>query len=652
MAFLENFSIQKKLFVGSGVSVALLILLCLIVWRSIDTMDRTAKMVEHTYEVIEQSETLVNAMVDQETGLRGFLIGGQDDYLEPYHSGQKVFVEALEKAKQLTSDNPAQQKRYDAVAANATQWQAYAKQMIDLRQQIRAGEASNTELRSLIESGIGKQRFDGLRKEIATGAYGNAGSRVLSAMINMETGLRGFMLNRKENFLEPYTAGREALRTELGALSGSTLSNEAMGWINDYAEVAIAMVRQANQYPGIDQLFSKVAEKQGKIYMDGLRAEIKAIIDVEQELMTERREASENAVIFADTSIVVCGLLGVLLSAIAGVLIARSISRPVDQAVQAAKRIAEGDLTQTVHSDASNEMGDLLRSVESTTESLRNIIRDMSHSSESLSQASESLDRVTGETEKGATEQMDMTAQVATAMDEMSASVAEVAKNANEASESAQSARAEAEAGLSVVQSTIGSINKLETEILQSSGKLTDLAKEADNVGAILDVIRGIADQTNLLALNAAIEAARAGEQGRGFAVVADEVRSLAQRTQSSTEEIQSLIENLQNGTREAVAAMDLSRKFVDSSVDDANSSGEALTRILAGITAISDMNLQIASASQQQASVAEEINQNVTKVDDISRLSMEHASQTVESSQEMSSLAGNMRDIVAKFRI
>ncbi|MCP5076525.1 MAG: chemotaxis protein, partial [Psychromonas sp.] len=195
-------------------------------------------------------------------------------------------------------------------------------------------------------------------------------------------------------------------------------------------------------------------------------------------------------------------------------------------------------------------------------------------------------------------------------------------------------------------------INKLEGEIINTATRLTQLAEEADNIGSILDVIRGIADQTNLLALNAAIEAARAGEQGRGFAVVADEVRSLAQRTQESTQQIQGLIEGLQKGTSEAVITMDKSREFVTSSVKEASRSGDSLNDISAVIAKINDMNSQIASASEEQSATAEQINQNIVAVSEISQQSAKNAETTVESSNGLSKLADNLNGSVKQFKI
>jgi methyl-accepting chemotaxis protein len=179
----SGMSIRKKLFLGNSISVTVLIILCSIVFNSINTLNSTAHMVEHTYKVIGESNSLINAMVDQETGLRGFAVGAQVDYLEPYFAGQKKFDQLIQSVKQLTSDNPKQQKRFDEVAKDAANWQIYAENMIELRKNIRAGEEVNNQLVALNDSTIGKQNFDKIRKVIANGQFNETGTQILTLII-------------------------------------------------------------------------------------------------------------------------------------------------------------------------------------------------------------------------------------------------------------------------------------------------------------------------------------------------------------------------------------------------------------------------------------------------------------------------------------
>lgn len=647
-----DIAIRKKLLISNGISIFLLLLLIAIVWNSINTLNSTANMVEHTYKVIDQANGLVNSMVDQETGLRGFAVAGQEDYLEPYIAGKKNFTEFLTNAKNLTSDNPTQQARFDEVAMDAQKWQAYADKMIGIREDIKEGEDANHDLRDLINSGVGKQKMDGLRRNISDQGLGSRGDEILSAMINMETGLRGFMLNKEEAFLEPYISGQKTIQRVMPAFEGTQLDQNVRGWITDYAEKAIELVRESNKHIVMDSLYNEFAKKQGKVYMDGLRQKIGVIIGEESNLMHDRQLAASNASSLAISVIIFGGLLTVLVSFSLGYLISNSIVKPIQQAVGAAQSLSDGDLTIQIQQSSKDEVGVLLNAMQTTAEGLLTIVGKMSDASVSLDGASVELSNVTSTTKKGAGEQLRMTDEVAVAMNEMLISVKAVTENAQVAAGLANEAHHEANNGDEIIQSTIGAINNLETEITSTSSKLTNLAKEADDIGSILDAIRDISNQTNLLALNAAIEAARAGEQGRGFAVVADEVRTLAQLTQGSTEEIQGLIESLQKGTRDAVDTMEKSRTYVDDSVKDAARSGEAFNKISTAIEKINDMNMQIASAAEQQASTTENINSSIVAVNVIAKQSSTNVEATVKSSEDLSKLATTFTGIVEMFKV
>ena len=234
----------------------------------------------------------------------------------------------------------------------------------------------------------------------------------------------------------------------------------------------------------------------------------------------------------------------------------------------------------------------------------------------------------------------------------MSATVQEVARNAASAAETTQKADEEAKNGRQIVIHTIDLINSLSGDIQKSSEVIKQLEKDADDIGTVLDVIKSIAEQTNLLALNAAIEAARAGEQGRGFAVVADEVRTLASRTQSSTEEIRNMIERLQGGTRNAVKVMGQGSEHSQKTVEQAAEAGAALEAITKAVDQIAQMNEMIASAAEEQGSVAEEINRNIVNVRDVTEQTAEGALQTAASSEEMKTVAGNLHDLVGGFKV
>ncbi|MCG3865243.1 MULTISPECIES: CHASE3 domain-containing protein [unclassified Photobacterium] len=647
---ISNFSIRTKLLIGNGFVILLLGILFTIVWSAISTMEKTSKKVEHTYKVIDHANALVSAMVDQETGLRGFAIGGQPDYLEPYVSGKADFNENLNIVKQLTSDNPAQQKRFDKVASGATSWQNYAEKIITLRKDIQSGEYATSEINELLKSGLGKQLMDKIRIEVEDRHFGYQSPDILQALINMETGLRGYIINKNELYLEPYYASKK----ELDKLfrTNDFEADNVNAWINNYAEVAIRLIKNERNYKVMDDLYQELARKKGKIYMDELRTRVNDIITVEKDLMQQRKISAENAADLAVKVIIWGGIIAAILAFTVGIAISKTITGPIGRAVDAAKELANGNLAIHIQPSGNNEIGVLLTALQTTADSLKKIIIKMNNASNQLGNASDNLMTITTQTSQGVKEQQQMTDEVAVAMNQMSMSVQEVAQNAFSAAQFANEANNEAQSGIVIVNGTIESIHQLDEEINLTSVRLSELVHETENIGGILDVIRAIADQTNLLALNAAIEAARAGDQGRGFAVVADEVRELAKRTQDSTTEIQTLIEKVQLGTNELVGSMDKSNIFVKESVVNATKSSDAFRVISESIANINDMNTQSANASEEQSTTTEEINRNMEAVNVISQQSAQSVNETVKSTQELSDLSAQMHHIIRQFKV
>lgn len=333
-------------------------------------------------------------------------------------------------------------------------------------------------------------------------------------------------------------------------------------------------------------------------------------------------------------------------------LLTRSITLPIAQALDAAEKIAEGNLTQPIKVDGDDEAGRLLRAMNKMQEKLRDTLQRISGSATQLASAAEELNAVTDESARGLTQQNNEIEQAATAVNEMTSAVEEVARNAVSTSEASKNATASAGDGRDLVQETVSAIERMSGDVQGTATLIGALAEESRDIGKVLDVIRGLADQTNLLALNAAIEAARAGEAGRGFAVVADEVRALAHRTQQSTSEIERMIGSIQAGTEQAVDSMRNSTERAESTLNIAKGAGMSLDTINSAIIEINERNLVIASAAEEQAQVAREVDRNLVNIRDLSVQSATGASQTSAASSELSRLAVDLNGMVGRFRL
>ncbi|WP_455234585.1 methyl-accepting chemotaxis protein, partial [Thiogranum longum] len=320
------------------------------------------------------------------------------------------------------------------------------------------------------------------------------------------------------------------------------------------------------------------------------------------------------------------GLSIAVLSVGAAVATTYFVSRRVAAGVRAARKVVHNPMMQVVYTGATDEIGEMELAIKMRTSELGAVIGRISDSGHQLKSSAETLAETIEQTNIRVHEQQSQTDQVATAMHEMSATVQEVARNAAFAAQGTVEARQSTEEGRGVVNETISSIREVATGVEQAAQVINELHSNAADISMIVDVIRGIAEQTNLLALNAAIEAARAGEQGRGFAVVADEVRTLAQRTQQSTQEIQNMVERLQEGASQAVDVMQQGTEKTESSVQRATEAGKALEDIANVIGKINDMNTQIAAASEEQSAVAEEINSNIAKINELGQNTADEA--------------------------
>ncbi len=406
----------------------------------------------------------------------------------------------------------------------------------------------------------------------------------------------------------------------------------ASNWISNDTELK-AIVKQMNTIAADARNSAAMAEQDGwkKAEQVGLET-----VDL----------VSQAHVIIALT-LLMAALIGIGLS----VVLPKNIVASINALSGFSKRFGKGDLTARTHFQPTDEIGVMAQDLDKAAINLQQIIQQVNGNAQVLSEHSSDLSQTVDKNTASIQKQREHTEQVATAMNEMTATVVEVAKNASQAASAASDANTQSVEGNQIVSQAVTSINSLANEIGLASSVIKQLETDVGGIGSILEVIRSVSEQTNLLALNAAIEAARAGEHGRGFAVVADEVRTLASRTQSSTNEIQTMIEKLQAGAEKAVIAMDTSHQMTGKSVQLASESGDALEAITQSVNVINDMNSQISMAADQQSSVAEEINQSIVMINNISEETATVADETSSASASLTNLANELTQAVSQFK-
>ncbi|MBJ2291795.1 methyl-accepting chemotaxis protein [Pseudomonas sp. MF5691] len=420
----------------------------------------------------------------------------------------------------------------------------------------------------------------------------------------------------------------EAQQTELAALENALGAYRTALQAYKAANANIVLARQEMTVQGAD-----IVSRSEALY----------------DIQLQRRDAES---VQARSLQLISTVLALLVGIIAALVITRQITRPLQETLAVVERIASGDLSHNIQVTRRDELGVLQQGIQRMGSTLRELISGIRDGVTQIASAAEELSAVTEQTSAGVNSQKIETDQVATAMHEMTATVQEVARNAEQASQAASTADGQAREGDKVVAEAIAQIERLADEVARSTDAMAHLQQESNKIGSVMDVIKAVAEQTNLLALNAAIEAARAGEAGRGFAVVADEVRGLAQRTQKSTEEIEGLVAGLQNGTQQVATVMNNSRSLTDSSVELTRKAGVSLENITRTVSNIQSMNQQIAAAAEQQSAVAEEISRSIVNVRDVSEQTATASDETAKSSVELARLGSQLQQMVSHFRV
>lgn len=668
-----NTSIRYRIWLGFGLILAILIFV------SGSTLSRFVTLNSGISEVTEQIQPVVLTAQNLETKLEtannalGFyLLTKEETYKASYLLNLGTAINLMNQLAEFpfVTENDEFSSVVSTVKNDLNKLAGYKKNMIELvgddmknipAQRI-AGEQLNPmaqQLQSSISQMIGsdyeEDNADGKRDEFRQAIYD---LRYYNVQIASE--LRTFLAFRADDNIKNIKAVKEVVDSkikliqaseELYTFEQSDLMGQFIKTNENYHKVlteAIAIHSTDKYRTDIYLVKNEIGPLVLKIgtNLGSLVNQLKEVITVTSNELQEEASGASAAVI-----------TGMIIGILAGVMIAffmaRMITFPINDAVHAMEDLAEGegDLTRRLDDKGKSEIALMAKGFNSFASKVQSLVSQVANSVENLSTVVSDVSNIVDQTQVGSQQQRQQTEQVATAITEMTATVQEVASNANLAADSAQQADDNAQSGSQIVSDTVLSINSLAEEIETGANVIDKLSQDAVAIGSVLDVIKGIAEQTNLLALNAAIEAARAGEQGRGFAVVADEVRTLASRTQESTTEIESMIASLQQQAKAAVDAMSHGQEKAKTSVKSASEAGSALKEITNSVATITSMNIQIATASEEQSAVAEEINQNVVNISHVADENAQASNHLSSSSQDLAQLAGELQQLVSQFK-
>jgi methyl-accepting chemotaxis protein len=644
-----SLSTAKKLAWGFGVVLALTAVVAATGFSALRDVGQRSALLERMSSI--NSQVLQIRRSEQD-----FALTGDMKHAKLLHEQAQAI---LERSTALQAEMPADERPLlDEVAAAVAEYQAafdrYVEQTDSMSLSLDAANwlvVSSSNSLDLLKDGLSEDGVDLLKSSL--GEEG-AESVAQAGQISTIHQLLLEALDQARVLLEQSRRSSEAAQTEIKqARDAQKLASELRDAMSDpgYSSVLGDVII------GIDSFNERLAEytrhlQQQKQEHAQLVVQAERIVALVGEGYAKQRAGMEAQLQTSTWLILLAAALALVIGLLATLTITLLIVRPLKQVIQHARNIADGDLSVDIEVQRTDEVGQLLAAMQAMSLSLREMVGRLQGGVTQISASAQSLSAVTEQTRQGVNGQKAETDQVATAMSEMTATVHDVARNAEAAAGSAAEADKRVISGTEVVRQTLARINQLAAAMATTTQSIEQLSEDAQRIDSVLDVIKSVAEQTNLLALNAAIEAARAGEQGRGFAVVADEVRALAKRTQQSTEEIEGLIATLREGVRRSVEDMSKSGTLVEQTVQDANQTEGALTGIAGSVTQIFEMNQQIAAAAEQQSAVAEEISRSVTLIRDIADQSSTAMDESAGSSIRLAELGVELQGMAGHFRL
>jgi len=640
---MKNLKVSYKLTLGFAAVLLLTVCVAAIGVLSMDALISRSDKAQTAENLLNEANQIRYAQVRFEER-------GDEKYVAQVTDAVANTARLVEQKKASFSE-PQDRELLQTIANQAREYQAAFEKLVAmhaLKKQTRANwvEAGNTTDKLIANL---EQRWNGVQGNPVLHPTGDiANIALMTTELSKQNRLlrftvRGYLMEESEAALNTLNQQFEALNAAIAPLEQELIGPQA--------ENLKTLKASATEYVDLVKKLPPIVASQQQTRQD-MEAIFAKLYEEARGIISSQTQKRADDAQTKKIQVIGITLAAILLGALIGWLIVRQITQPLNQAVQIAERIGAGDMTGQPPEPRHDEFGQLLQALGKTRGNLQALIGSIGGITAQLASASDELSAVTEQTSAGVSSQRQETDQVATAMHEMTATVQEVARNAEEASSAAQRADRQAVKGNTVVQRALSQIDRLSNEVTLSAEAMTQLNQETDGISTVLTVINGIAEQTNLLALNAAIEAARAGEAGRGFAVVADEVRGLAQRTQQSTAQIEALIATLQKGARTASGMMDSSSTLARDTVTLAREVGTELQAITETVSVIQAMNQQIATAAEQQSSVAEEINRSVLSVRDVADQSAEAARETAASTARLAQLGGELQTMIGRFKV
>ena len=741
MAVLKSMKVGPKIIAGYVVGALAMAIITFMLLNNMNGLtNKFDFLVHHDTPVLTNALALSGLMVDMETGLRGFMVTGDEGFLEPYNNGIVSFDEVMAAEQELTNDNPAAVANLRAIHALQQTWlTGYATQAIALREEIEQGAVAQENFAEISARTVGKEKFDGIRALLEginakfVAADDAEGQFVMQAitldLVNMETGQRGFLLTGEDASLDPYTNGQIALTAdveklraldhEAAGVSGSDVSGiqvAVTGWKEAAAEPEIDARIEVRDFPNtMADMIALVNTGLGKQSMDEIRGELGDFYDAETALNVMRADEVQADASSARTLGIAIAAISIVIMMVIGVFLARSIAGGVGQVGNALQQISLGDVTVEVENNSSDEIGEMARAYGEMREylvdvsgaltrvgdgdltvevkpksendalgnamsqmvvSMRNLIGQVGGTASGVAEASGQLSSAAeqaGQVAKGAADQTesaqtttDAMRQLATAINQITTSgqeqaqgveqastivgqvstaISDVASNAQAAAQGSAEASDAARTGGDMVDKTIAGMGRISNAVEEVSRQIAGLGTQSEEIGKIVAVIDDIAAQTNLLALNAAIEAARAGEQGRGFAVVADEVRGLAERVTEATKEIANLIENIQKGVGESIKAAEEGTTEVVAGVKLGEEAGTALVEILSAVESVASQIERISASAEEVSASSDEM---VKTIDGVNTLVEQNSAATEEMAANSTEVSSSLEGISA----